>query len=127
MSSCGCSWSRMWLIRWRGDHPARDPGWGLQSPFSLESGRFCGLGSSSGPPKTVMIHRLCMPLVLWTALPSQSIDHTSDLETELLDSWTPPPSGSTDSHNPRCSSHIVIVLLLCSVHVTSIARLSQPS
>ncbi len=91
---------------------------------SLETeGRFGGLGSSSGLPKTVLTHRLCMSLVLWTALPSWSIYWTSDPQTVLLDSWTPLPSGSIDSHNPRCSNYIVIVLLL-SVHVTSIAHLS---
>ncbi len=65
--------------------------------------------------------------VLWTALPYGSTDYTSDPQTVLLDSWTSPPSGSMDSHifhDSKCSSYIVIVLLLCSVHVTSIACLS---
>ncbi len=68
-----------------------------------------------------ILWRKC-PLILWTELPSGSTDYTSDPQTVLLDSWTSPPSESTDSHispNSKCSSNIVIVLLLCSVQVTS--------
>ncbi len=74
----------------------------------------CRLGSSSRPPETVLIHRLHMPLVLWPALPSGSIDYTSDLWTVLLDSWTSPPSGSIDSHiphNSKCSSNSVVIVI----------------
>ncbi len=58
--------------------PSSSGSWlGLPVAIFHGDGRFCGLGSSSGPPKVILIHRLHMPLVLWTAQPSGLMDFTS--------------------------------------------------
>ncbi len=50
--------------------------------------------------------------------------HWHDLLLILRSSELRPLLCCPLSQNPRCSSNIVIVLLLCSVHVTPVARLS---